>query len=228
MNFNLIKNIRNKLFWLSFVYIFYFVDVGGASVKINNNIKKYEIQGNDYFAIVLEIQSKSPLHNGSKRNFGSTTDWTISWKGMCEKKMKQYQINKVNLVVDINTILPKWKNKTKGGFKNRHEWNRFSQALNVHEDGHKKIILKEARRLERSIFKVESNKSCKDLYQNVNILVNKRIDEIKNKNRDYDFKTDYGRKQKARVHHPGVSFTKVGNKTRLSTTSFTDWYNPTH
>lgn len=156
-----------------FCWVFFFCFSGEILAGVNYSIttQHYDITGRTGWELRNEMNWKGPIDEKEHRRYDAYTAWRINWTRACD------------VTVRITHTYPRWTNQQGADPRLISEWNQYFSALKAHEQGHEKIATEGANR-------IASN--CRAGEQ--------ILDEIRNKERKYDEKTNHGKKEGAQFY----------------------------
>jgi predicted secreted Zn-dependent protease len=96
-------------------------------------------------------------------------------------------------------LLPRWNPPAGTNPELLRTWKRFSDVLREHEDGHHRIAKSAAQEVRRKLTRSGKARDCRALEANMTAAANRVLSEYREKQAEFDRKTDYGRAQGARL-----------------------------
>jgi predicted secreted Zn-dependent protease len=97
--------------------------------------------------------------------------------------------------LDVTMSLPSWVPPAGVATQLIATWDRFSEVLREHEDGHHRIAISAAREVRRKLRARTRAATCAMLKARLNDTANAVLAEYRERQQDYDRDTDYGRAQ---------------------------------
>ena len=100
---------------------------------------------------------------------------------------------------DVRMLLPRWTPPPGVNAGLLRNWERFSEVLREHEDGHHRIAVAAAKEVRRKLGGRVKAGDCRTVEARMNEIANDVLQEYRRKQAEFDRKTDYGR-----VHTAGI------------------------
>ncbi|MEZ0472981.1 DUF922 domain-containing Zn-dependent protease [Luteimonas salinilitoris] len=161
------------------------------------NVEFYEVRGNNARDLRKELGDHGPVGDDGSRHHGYTK-WHVDWTFQLIPSGKLCAIGSVETKLEVTMTLPKW-NKPEGLLEDlTREWERYSTALRLHEDGHYNIAVSAAQEIERRLSGLTGTAGCKTLAEDINSKARAVIEEFRAKDLGYDVATEHGATQGAR------------------------------
>ncbi len=127
--------------------------------------------------------------------FHGYTDWHVKWYfRWSEKPDGMCSISSVETELTCNIQLPKLLGATS---EQSDQFDRYLSALRIHESGHCQIGKQAAVTIDRMILSLPQMSDCSDLKAAGNSIGYQALKEYKEKVKQYDAETGYGRSQGA-------------------------------
>jgi len=166
-----------------------------AEPAINTNYQYYSINTTSVSQLFSDLNRASPIKENGEI-FHGHTNTDINWEFRWETTNEKCRISAVSTNVQITHILPKLANKNKNR-ELQKVWNKWYPALVKHEKNHARNAIKIAKEIEYSIRNISSQSSCLVLEKLSNDTGDRLIKKLDKLNKNYDDKTDHGRKEGA-------------------------------
>lgn len=148
----------------------------------------YDIIGSTWKELVNQMNILGPVDSNGNRCHALTEFKLIPTSYLNKIQYASLCVNTANLV-DILVTLPSWKHSDGVSTELINRWDHVVRVLGEHEQGHVNIVQENYKLI---VLAIELAELTKD-YSEVTAAF-ERIDRF---NRDYDKKTDHGRKQDA-------------------------------
>lgn len=142
----------------------------------------YKINGSTETDLAKEIQSKGP------EGYAGYTNWYIRW-GWPGFDREECDLTKAWITAKVSLTMPSWVPPADAPEDLIQNWYRFSQALNVHEQGHVNNVVKALPLLQKAI----QSSDC----ITADSAANQVLDKLRGWDVQFDDKTDHGRTQGA-------------------------------
>lgn len=185
----------------SFVVLaFFFLALPAACAEPEISVKTeyYQVEGNTVEELSDAMKRNAPARMGE--HFGSTK-WNVIWNYKSLSEEAGCSVTGSNVKLETVFYLPEWKGASGGDRKTRKKWDKFMKKLQSHEDGHQKIGLEAARKIEKTFNRAGTFQNCRELGRVLNqaaqtIMTEKRAEEVR-----YDLRTRHGLRQGARLKY---------------------------
>ena len=162
--------------------------------KDSFRIEYFSIQGETAEALRADLTRVGPMVDSGMRG-DAATDYNISWQASMTFEDGICRAEDVNVDLDVTMLLPRWEQPPNASPELIEAWDRVSAVLREHEDGHYRIAIAAAEEVRRQLGKRIQESSCKTLEARLNEIAGDVMREYRDKQADYDQRTDYGRKQ---------------------------------
>ena len=140
------------------------------------------------------LDSSTPIREDGK-SFHGYTYWHVKWHfRWFEKPDGRCKITSVTTELSCDIQLPKLLGATS---KQKDQFDVYLSALRIHELGHCQIGKKAAATIDRKIHSLPEMSNCDDLGVTGNGIGNQTLRKSKDKVKQYDAKTEYGKSQGA-------------------------------
>jgi|GEM_PF-623625 predicted secreted Zn-dependent protease len=163
--------------------------------KARETIKYYDVRGTTIEELRHEVYSRGPYDSTGQR-FAGWAEWRIRWWYDREQVPQGCKVSRAVTETDIEYTLPRWVEAANAPEELRETWNRFVEALTVHEQGHGDLARALAAEIEFAIRNLPPEPTCEELDRKVNELANRMILEDRTQEA-YDLATGHGQTQGA-------------------------------
>jgi predicted secreted Zn-dependent protease len=187
--------LKHQKMRILFIFIWVAI-VLPLKADVNESIEyTYYIANADPSQSLLSIlNSSTPIRIDGKL-FHGYTYWHLKWYfRWSEKPDGSCKVSSVMTELTCNIQLPKLLGATS---KQRDQFDKYLSALRAHELGHCQIGNRAAATIDRKILSLPEMSNCNDLGVAGNNIGNQTLREYKEKAKQYDEKTEYGRSQGA-------------------------------
>ena len=168
-----------------------------AETKITETVKYYIIYPQNPADLRQALEMASPVFFEGKTYFGYT-DSRIGWYLHWYASQQDCRPTGADITVEITTTLPKLSASVTDK-ETSAKFNRFLQALILHESGHRDIAMDAARQIEHDLTQLMPRAKCADLAREAELMVQKILDAHDRIGREYDERTRYGATQGALI-----------------------------
>ena len=169
--------------------------VAGAGVQPflhpqeSTRIEYYDVTGATMEELQRQIRAK-----GVEGWAGAT--WTrVKYELSVREDPDGCRIVAVNAAFDARIRLPRWANRREAPEAEQRAWDAWLPILRRHEEGHVRIGREAAARVERAVWDTPGGSSCADLTARARARADAVLADLRRRQRDYDLRTDHGRKQ---------------------------------
>ena len=136
------------------------------------------------------MQAASPVRRDG-RTFSGNTNWNIRWQydfgrdpaGLC-------RVTKLRVVLNLEITLPRLRGASPSQQEN---FDRYMVKLRAHEQTHAAIDTEAARSVEHELLALPPQRDCAQLKQQLNGAGHAVLGRYREKNREFDARTDHGR-----------------------------------
>jgi predicted secreted Zn-dependent protease len=169
-----------------------------SKVKIYVENKYYPVSGETFQAISQSMDKNSPIIDKGKKYRGYT-HWHVKAHYYYNSLVNTCHIDpqRISVVTDIQFILPQWQDQAKANAQVTAQWQKYYQALQLHENGHKNHGLQAANLILQRLLTFSAYSSCQELEQAANHAIHEIIDRYAQADVDYDRRTGHGKTQGA-------------------------------
>lgn len=120
------------------------------------------------------------------------TDWRIDWRYEVESSANGCRCKSFTTQTTILITLPRWTPPAGTDEAVVQSWKKFINALGEHELGHARLALAALAELHKRVKDIASQPDCPGLRQKIDDTARRVIDEHRQRDRDYDVKTNHG------------------------------------
>jgi predicted secreted Zn-dependent protease len=146
----------------------------------------------------LKAQMKKAGPGAESKIWGDArTKWQVNWNYGLMQVSGGCRINGVTTSVHVTFIMPRWANQADGSPELKETWDKFVNALQKHEDGHKEHGIHAAQEIESEIARLQPMRSCGEVQSAANRRANTIIEKYRKKDLYYDILTIHGTTQGA-------------------------------
>ena len=165
-----------------------------ADVKENLKYTYYFAKADPSQSLLSILNSSTPIRIDGKF-FHGYTYWHVKWYfRWSEKPGGSCKISSVTTELTCNIQLPKLLGATS---EQKAQFEKYLSALRIHELGHCQIGKEAAATIDQKILSLHEMPNCDVLGVAGNDIGNQTLNEYKEKAKQYDAKTEYGRSQGA-------------------------------
>lgn len=163
-----------------------------AEPLVTETTYHYQVTGKTAEQIRENLNKRSPVVVND-RLFDASTERRVDWQLTLEERDKQQcRISEVTTRVDIVYTLPELKTGEATPAELIQLWSRYYDALLRHEKGHGSISISAARRIEASLIRLPSAKTCTELEIAADTLASRILTTYDYRDLRYDRDTGHG------------------------------------
>ncbi len=168
------------------------------SPRLSMNYVYYSINGFSVEELNQQMFENSPLRRQQNWTaFAAATSWHVRWQYDYSAIARGCQLKKSWVEVEIQTTLPHWDRTKPVNSPLLREWQRYSEALNIHEKGHQQNASAAGEAVKQFLETLETGASCQVLIDKISMAARQIIAEYRQRDRDYDRQTQHGLRQGA-------------------------------
>ena len=168
----------------------------GQNLKVTVRSVYYQIEGSSAEQLRTQLDKLGPLDE-SGQHFAAKTDGNLSWTWSYSEGGGQCSLHDISAELEISFTLPRWTPPAEAPAELVDKWNKFTAALQTHENGHKEINIKAVNDFLAFAKALPSYPTCDELKQALNKAGQDVIDKTRQENIAYDSQTQHGRTQGA-------------------------------
>ena len=128
-------------------------------------------------------------------NLSGLTEWRIDWRFELTPVEGGCRCSSFTTTTTITNTLPRWTPPAGTPEELKSAWNRFFKALGEHEEGHSRLALAAVADLHKRIKELGPAPDCNGLRKRINDLAGRVIEENRQREKDYDRRTQHGATQ---------------------------------
>jgi len=162
-----------------------------ARVTVEKEIQYYNVYPKTKKDIKNELLQKSPVKRSGKKLFGGTK-WDVNTNVRVESNCR---IKKAYVDLLIRTMLPRLTPGKNVKYSVKSPFNKLKNKLVSYQKTHEKYAIQAANEIEKKLLSYGSPEDCDKARKTRRIDVNNIIKKYKLKSKEYDEKTDFGRKK---------------------------------
>lgn len=163
-----------------------------AAAKDSFRIEYFDLHGSTARELRANLSRIGPVGETGIRGDGYT-EYRIAWRFSMSLKDRACSAQDVEVDLAVTMQLPRWDPPAGVSPELRQTWERFSDDLRKHEDGHHKIARSAAKAVKRKLKRQSEAASCEALKSRMNDAATGVLREYRAKQQEYDLETDYGR-----------------------------------
>lgn len=164
-----------------------------ASEKLE--IRHYPVSGKDLPALRDSLREHGPAGKDGQ-SFHALTEWNVEWSFSYSWERNTCRIKNIDTRIKASMILPQWQDKAVASEQDQRQWERYSEALRQHEDGHYLMATSVASDIREQLARL-SAPACDTLEAEFNARAQSMVNDYLLKELAYDRETDHGLSQGA-------------------------------
>jgi predicted secreted Zn-dependent protease len=169
-----------------------------AQARDTFRIEYFDIRGSTARELRADLSRVGPVGETGIRGDGYT-EYRIAWRFTMTAKGGSCRAHDVEVDLDVRMMLPRWNPPPGVSARLIDTWDRFSDVLREHEDGHYRIAIAAAQEVRRKLKSRGKARDCRALEARMNATANEVLREYREKQAAFDRDTDYGRAEGARL-----------------------------
>ena len=170
----------------------------GAEPVSRIHTSYYYVEGGSATVISAQLEKSGPLAEDGRR-YPAKTRWDVQWKYDHHQEGVTCGVKDVTVAVGVAQNLPRWRGEDRAAGALSARWRKFSEAVKRHEDGHKQNGLGAAAEIEGALQALKPASNCEDLDKAARAVGDRIIEKYRERDAEYDRKTDHGRNQGAKL-----------------------------
>ena len=169
-----------------------------ARARDTFRIEYFDVRGATAAQLRADLSRVGPVGETGLRGDGYT-EYRIAWRFSMRSGNDECRAHDVQVDLDVRMLLPRWTPPPGVNAGLLRNWERFSEVLREHEDGHHRIAVAAAKEVRRKLGGRVKAGDCRTVEARMNETANDVLQEYRRKQAEFDRKTDYGR-----VHTAGI------------------------
>lgn len=153
----------------------------------------YYIDGGSALVLMAQMDKMGPI-GVDGRNHPARTKWEVKWRFRHNMHDGVCKMEKISVVIGVTSIRPRWRGEAQGTASLRERWKKMVEAVERGEAFHKQEALDAGNEIDNVLNELAPKKSCKELTDEANRIATEVLGAHQSVSRDYDLRTDYGRK----------------------------------
>ena len=167
-----------------------------AEIQVEESFKHYQISPRYARDIVFELRRNSPVRRQNQIYHGET-EWELRPNFRWKQIGKLCYVEDFVVKVETEYTMPQLSEAANADEAIKAKFDRFYEALLVHEKGHHEFGMKAAREIHHLLEHAEPVRGCKVLRKRLTRDINEIIEAYDKLNQAYDVETGHGRTQGA-------------------------------
>ena len=160
-----------------------------AGVSVQHKVAYYPVTGSD--KRTMRPQLRLPDGSAGSSRYAGYYEYTISWRYQTKSDRGLCSVDRATVTLNGTVTIPEWTPPAGVDSQLVSDWSRFRKALAAHEQGHRALAYAGAGRVLRAIERMPMQ-SCASIAESVRRTANPILDELKQKQAQYDRDTRHG------------------------------------
>lgn len=161
-------------------------------------IEYYDVQGTTLEQLRESLRTLGPVDDDGERHHGQVR-WNLQWRYNYSTDRGGCRLTGFTVQRSTTMQLPRWVDVDRVSPALRSDWERYSRALRLHEDGHVETGALAAAEIERRTAAVKRSPTCAALTATLDEIGKAVIQEFKARDVEYDAMTGHGATQDAQI-----------------------------
>lgn len=161
-------------------------------------IEYYDVQGTTLEQLRESLRTLGPVDDDGERHHGQV-NWNLQWRYNYSTDRGGCRLTGFTVQRSTTMQLPRWVDVDRVSPALRSDWERYSRALRLHEDGHVETGALAAAEIERRTAAVKRSPTCAALTATLDEIGKAVIQEFKARDVEYDATTGHGATQDAQI-----------------------------
>ena len=164
--------------------------------KVNEKYVYYDICGLCEKDLQCDLKSKCIKWTDGKK-YDSVTSWKMKRDYNRNSTAGACSVEAFTVTVEVVFDLPRWKHADDASRELVDKWDRYMKNLITHENGHRDLAVAAAADISRDVAELAPISTCGELDRRIDNLSRIRMNKLVEEQKEYDIKTEHGRKQGA-------------------------------
>jgi predicted secreted Zn-dependent protease len=165
--------------------------------KINTKFKYYPIYGKTAAELRQQMNRAGAKDTNENRRYDAVTYWELSWNYRYIHGRNFCKLSSAEVSVNIDTILPQWKENNNNNAALIKHWHLYFTALKRHELVHHRQAINAGQELLENFRNFRTYPNCTKLKQAIEFQAYTVINRYQQQDIQYDLLTDHGGREGA-------------------------------
>ena len=161
-----------------------------AQTSVEWTTNYYNVSGTTVAEIHQSLRQNRPWRDNSGHH--ALTSWRVTWNFYVGNSDRGCRMTSFSTRSTINITLPRWIAPTNAPQEVLQAWQRYITALGQHEAGHAQFALAAAAEMHKRVKEIPEGGDCNGLRANINGLGQGILADYKNREKEYDRRTNHG------------------------------------
>lgn len=160
----------------------------------------YTVEGETAPQLVAEIQNRGPLWNNGYR-YEAMHTWKLNRSFGVAQMGDRCILSTPTITVETDIMMPQWEPPAHASGQLVANWQHYTKALKQHEDGHRQISIEAGTQVLQRLRTLPNFATCAELRTEAKAVVAEILEQTRQRQHDYDEKTQHGWIQGASYRH---------------------------
>ena len=142
--------------------------VADAEVVARKHFSYFDIKGDTADALDAALNARGPVTMGASSHHPGATKIRFGGNATYTQRNGRCYIDGVKITVDIDIILPRWRDRRNASRQLSQIWDTLSADIKRHEERHAEIAREHAREMEKAILALPPQDDCDTLQDKAN------------------------------------------------------------
>ncbi len=161
-----------------------------TSDPIRVEVNYYDVEGAGIAALWQSMRARGPRADGQP--WAGHARWEVRWTYQWREAHGGCRVDRVATELSIAYTLPRWTGRDAADPDMRSKWDRFSDNLRAHEEGHGRHGRQAAARIREALANLSPVPDCQSLMRSADERARQIVDEEAANDRAYDSATRHG------------------------------------
>ncbi len=175
--------------------------VGAMDLKISERNKYYRINGKSAQDFALAMSRKGPYSRQHRRRAWATAGRELSFQLERRKSRGKCAVKRAKVSMEITYTLPKLRSKSRVPKRELKKWRLMLGLLKKHEQTHGRFYRELARKAQKSLRRLPTASSCRQLEQSALQLVRRLSEEDRVRNDRFDERDGRNYRRMSRLYN---------------------------
>lgn len=162
-------------------------------------IMYYDIVGTRAGELRDAMDRQGPWDTEENIRYDARTDWFIVWYYKYALDDRGCRLTSFEVNLEVEMILPRWKNRDESSAELVREWDRYSAALREHEEGHRQNGRGARDAIAKGFERLGTYRTCKKLEAEITKFTDRLLEKYQALDARFDRETDHGLRQGAEL-----------------------------
>jgi predicted secreted Zn-dependent protease len=164
--------------------------------KVNEKYIYYDICGLCEKDLQCDLKDKCITWTDGKK-YDAVTSWEMKREYALNSAAGACSVEAFTVTVEVVFHLPRWEHTDAAPRALVDKWDRYMQNLLTHENGHRDLAVAAASDISRDVAELAPIGTCGELDRRIHDLSRIRMNKLVEEQKEYDIKTEHGRRQGA-------------------------------